>query len=534
MDIIKSQGGRGTAGGLPAAVGKYVFTASLVGLAFLSTSAATEVEITEGELADIVLRGAMVHTVLVAGAFAVFRVRTLSLILARLGYRSRGGGLTGAACARILNVVLALVVVLEITSVYTFYTEMYLTGSRALVLLLSVVTGTGIFAALQFIDEIRWVKLALPLVLLSVLVFLVALHLRPPEVEWEYTSQVRSVSFEETPNLYFVAFDALSPQTVLEEYFDIDTTYFIELFEAEFRRFPNLFVDVIWSRNSLNTIMALDPEIYWSAYEQTGFPGPSFLLGEFPSPLGDILRDNGYETNLVFYHSIYGRDNGPYLDHFETMPSTICDLIDPSIVDLVFWGYCSLFPPVPGLRPYLQPQIEDIERVAKRSEPQFLLSYTKFPRHAHPTYNHSDPRDREAFRAEYIEKSTLAAIHTAQIVDILREHDPDALLFVFGDHGTWLSRSLEFSDDPEFVVKDSYAVLGGIWPPDACEPWFDETLEQEFLTLLDAVHTILRCLSGGEEALVEPRDRLLRAGLGPSQRLPDDGVERSYADYLYE
>ncbi len=537
MEVADSQRLPGTAGGLSAAVGKYVFTASLVGLAFLFTYANTETQITGDELRSILLRGLAVHSVLVIGSLLVWRARVLSAVRAAAGH-SRQGGLSGAACARISNAVLALVVVLEITSVYTVFTQTWLTGSRALVVLGSLATGIGVFAALQFVDEVRWLRLALPVGLLSALLLLVALQLRPPEAGWDYTSQVRPVSFEETPNLYFISFDALSPQAVLEEHLDIDTTRFIELFDAEFRRFPNLFVDAIWSRNSLNTIMTLDPGIYWSAYEQTGPPGPGFLQGDFPSPLGDLLRANGYETNTIYYHASYGRDNGPYLDHFETRPSTICEFIDPSIVDLVFWGYCSLLSPSDPVFSYkdhyMQLQLEDIERIASRPRPQFVVNYVKYPSHVQPTHDHSDARDREDFRAHYIKESDLAAIYVAQLIEILSQHDPDALLFVFGDHGPWASRGLEFADDPEFVVQDSYAVLGGIWPPDACEPWFDETLEQEFLTVLDAVHTILRCLSGGEEALVEPRDRLLRTGLGPRQRLPDDGVERSYADFLYE
>ncbi len=433
---------------------------------------------------------------------------------------------------------LALVVVLEITTAYTVHTQAWLTGSRVLVLLGSLATGIGVFAALQFIDQVRWVRLTLPMVALAVLALSVSPHLGHQDlVERNYESQVRTITFEETPNLYFIGFDALSPQAVMREHLDIDTTDFVELVDAEFRRFPNLFVDMIWSRLSFNMTLALDPDIFWRAFADAG-GSPGYVIGRSPSPLLDILRHNGYETNLVYRSLYFGRENGPYLDHFETIEParTVCGLMDQSLVALAFWGYCNLFSADPGpdygkFAAELPVQLDAITRIANRQRPQFVLSYTRVPLHTGRTYDHSDPRDRETYRDEYIKKSSWAVSYAAGIIDVLREHDPDALLFVFGDHGAHLSRDLEFADDPDFVIKDSYAVLGGIWPRDACEPWFDEILEQEFLTILDAVHTILRCLSGGEEALVEPRDRLLRNGRG---RIPDDGVERSFADYLYE
>ncbi len=527
-------------GGLQAAVGKYVFTASLVGLAFLFTYANSEVEITGDELRGIVLWCLTVHSVLVFTTLLVFRPGTLTAILVGTGYRSlAGGGLAGPRCARLCNVVLALVVVAGVTTVYTVHTQTWLTGSRVLVVLGSLATGIGVFAALQFIDEVRWVRTTLPLVAMSVLALTASQYLGHRDlVERNYESQVRSITFEETPNLYFISFDALSPKAVMKEHLDIDTTDFVELIDAEFRRLPNFFADSIWSRSSFNTTMALDPDIFWSAYHETGWPGPGYVIGHSPSPLLDILRHNGYETNLVYRDLYFGREKGPYLDHFETIEParTVCGLMDQSLVVVAFWGYCNLFSADPGpdygrFAAELPVQLDAITRIANRQRPQFVLSYTRVPLHTRRTYDHSDPRDRETYRDEYIKKSSWAVSYAAGIIDVLREHDPDALLFVFGDHGANLSRGLDFADDPEFVVKDSYAVLGGIWPRDACEPWFDETLEQEFLTILDAVHTILRCLSGGEEALVEPRDRLLRNGRG---RIPDDGVERSFADYLYE
>ena len=96
-------------------------------------------------------------------------------------------------------------------------------------------------------------------------------------------------------------------------------------------------------------------------------------------------------------------------------------------------------------------------------------------------------------------------------------------MYVYGDHGPWLSQGVSFEDNPTFVVQDRLGVLGGVYPPDACATYFDETLSKGYMTTLDGVHAILRCLSGGQSALKTPR--------GPA--IPYD-TDRSYEEFLYE
>ena len=75
-----------------------------------------------------------------------------------------------------------------------------------------------------------------------------------------------------------------------------------------------------------------------------------------------------------------------------------------------------------------------------------------------------------------------------------------------------------------FVVQDRLGVLGGVYPPDACATYFDETLSKGYMTTLDGVHAILHCLSGGQSALKTPR------GLA----IHPYGTNRSYREFLYE
>ena len=84
-------------------------------------------------------------------------------------------------------------------------------------------------------------------------------------------SNIQHVSFRETPNLYFISFESLIPRSLLRKHYGLDTSPFHDLFEANFRRFPNFFSEDTHTKGSLNAILALDkgmflesPSTYWA------------------------------------------------------------------------------------------------------------------------------------------------------------------------------------------------------------------------------------------------------------------------------
>ncbi len=504
-------------GALFTAALKFVLAIALVGIALNTTYSASVSDISPVDMKDIVLLGLAVNTLLLTVTLVFFR-------------------------SKFCNAVLSLIVLGSAATGYIIHTDLYLTGNRAVLSLLSAVTLIGIFAVFEFMDESRMLSLMLASAVLVILAIVVVPHFRTPGGGRDYESEVRLISFEETPNLYFVSFYGLAPQAVMQEYLDVETTELIDLLNAEFRRLPNMFADSIWSVNSLNTLAALDPRIYWGdCYWDNCLPteDSGYLVGTSPSPLFDILYSNDYEITTLFLSAVFGASKGPFVDNYEISKSrTACDLLDPSIAKIAFWGYCNFAfanhkPSIFGWwgQGY-QPQLDLTVRAVDKQDPQFVLSYFKLPLYNTPqTYDHSDSDQQTAFRGQYIKRSDHAAGLLDQLLETLRERDPEAILFVFGDHGSGLSNGLGYADDPQFVVQDRFGVYGGIYPRDACAEWFDETLEQEWLTILDAVHTILRCLSGGEEALVEPLRRTMPSGY---QFFPNDGTEHSFGDYLYE
>lgn len=161
------------------------------------------------------------------------------------------------------------------------------------------------------------------------------------------------------------------------------------------------------------------------------------------------------------------------------------------------------------------------------------MAHFYMPGHTGSAFRYDNERRFRGYRSRYLDGSGYVAYLLSILLHHLNKHDPQAILLVYGDHGVFLSRNVAFADAPEFVVQDHYGALGGIHPPDACAQWLDQAQEQlGYLTVLDTVHAVLRCLSGGESVLrATPKEHSM---VGGWQGVVPDGHLRAYTEFLYE
>ena len=434
-------------------------------------------------------------------------------------------------------------------------------------------------------------------------------------------SNIRRIAFRETPNLYFISFEAMAPRALLEKHLGINDTLFHEVFDAEFRRFPNFFVNAVGTFHSLNMLMALDEDVYAGVGSAMSPRNASFFSGSLPSPLLRILRDNGYETSSLYLADYFGSSRGTHIDNYfiEPVRSGKRDSLDFSIemstvrdgesctvtrevpdddeieiirtgqyipgpgggriweVDIypALYGLPAAIAAVPPWNPadtadrskswdvYFDEERSTLTYVRRQcgpadvdlpfflrvetmvgsevgflmdklidlgaDKPQFMIAHLHPPGHVASHFRYDDQDHFVQFRDKYIRESHVAGWYLKTIVEHLERNEPDAMLFVYGDHGPALSQGVPFDENPEFVVQDRFGVVGGVYPRDRCAGYFDAALQQGYMTVLDAVHAILGCLSGGQSALIRPRENEL-GGFGGVPR--DSGYD--YGDFRYE
>ncbi len=475
----------------------------LVGLAFALTYTESPNTFSAYDVKAILVLGAAVNVPLLVGSLFLLRRSKL-----------------------IANAILSLVVLASGATAYIIHTDLYTAENRLDLITVCVAALFVLFVSFRVIDQQRWGGVALSAVPLIGLGIVLGGHFlerhdstTPVEVDM---SNIRHVSFREKPNVYFISFESLVPRSLLRKHFGLDTSPFHDLFEANFRRFPNFFSEDTHTVASLNAILALDKEMFVKSSPEYSL---NLFSGMQPSPLLGILRNNGYETSSYYSHSAFlGRYKGPYIDHYTKHSETgVCSLLDAAIRPIAFWGYCA-FSREAGWRS-LAEYFEYFKSVTANERPQFLMAHVNnVPGHTDGSFRYDDRAQRNAAVRQYSQRLDRDATRQLEVIlEHVKNNDPDAILYVYGDHGPWLSRGMSFEDNPTFVVQDRLGVLGGVYPPDACTAYFDETLSKEYMTTLDGVHAILRCLSGGQSALKTPRESAIRYD-----------TNRSYKEFLYD
>ena len=486
---------------------KFLVAVLLQTLAFAATYVEAPFAFSETDLAGIAVLGLAVNVACLLGLLFLLRHGVLT------------------------NVVLSLVVLAGVATMHLVHTELYSPENRTVLVAACVATGFALFIAFRVIDEWRWGRSALPATALLLPGIVLGWHAwsvageEAADVDMtNITTNIREVSFEETPNLYFVSFDSLIPATLLRKFLDLESTELHALFDKEFRLFPNFFSNAVPTNQALISLLSLRGEIH-KQYKQFGpYQNGQVPTGLYPSPLYYMLRNNGYDTNFLYMDRYFGDHKGPYLDNYITVKKGIvCTKLDENLRPLSFWGYCHLAGVMDGSG--FQSVVENIMSAGAGDGPQSILASMYIPGHTGKTFHYADEESLQRYKISYMRRSNEAVSYLSQLIDHVEHDDPGSALFVFGDHGTYVSRGLKRDDDPAFYLQDRYGILGGVYPADWCSEYFDESSSKGYMTTQDAVHAILRCLSGGQEVFY-----------GPSkyEHVFFNDSQYRYEDFLYE
>ena len=507
---------RRTRAEVSAAAFKLAFAMLVVASAFGATYVDAKDLFSESDLTGILVHGAVVSSVPLLAVLVVLRSKTSA------------------------NVALALVTVAGVLTAYVVHTELFYPENLAVLIGICGAGAFALFVAFRIVDELRWGGTMLSAAALAAIGMIVAPALmgddnvvagQPAWLGEE--SNIRSIMFRETPNVYFVGFESLVPKSIMQSQMGIESTDVHDLFDSEARRFRNFFANAPSTETSFNTLLSLDDSVFMEYRRRVGDPG--LFSGQWPSPLIKIMKENGYETTSIYNNRYLGYPKGQHVDNYfiSGFSVGICSLLDGNVRSMGFWGYCTIdfkkgecplnktlyrfavwgyckvFGSIVG-RGSTDLMVHHLTSVGGE-KPQFVIAHVPTPGHTPPGFQPQSRDQVAAFAEGYQRGANRAAIYMRQIIDHVKNNDPEAILFMFGDHGAFHSlRPITFEDDPRFFVLGRYAILGGVYPPDRCAEYLDEAESRGYMTTLDAVHAILKCLSGGESALVESRNHQLR------------------------
>ncbi|MDX8385317.1 MAG: sulfatase-like hydrolase/transferase [Gallionella sp.] len=413
----------------------------------------------------------------------------------------------------LVNLVFA---VFALLNVYFLHLSLIVEISRTGIFIQAILAIVGLFMLFTVKEIADKSKLGL-IAILSVISVMLLFNASPMlketyftnEPDQKITSNLKFVPFKEKPNVYIVAFDALMPESLIKSHLDLEQTPYSSLLKKNFRPFKNMFADDEPTRASLSALLGFDKKHY--LYKMGLNEKAGLFSGNSPSPLGELFKRNGYTFNTLFHNNYFGNSKGDYVDnYFSENPFTVCEFIDSKERNIVFFGYCSLqnmkyWKKDNKKKGGLEFLITSFEQQLSNDEPQFFLAYVYSPGHTKRDYRTYNQQDLAEFRQQYLERSKSTTNYLKRIIEFIDSSDEQSILVVIGDHGPYLSRTIEYSDNPKFYIQDRFGIYGGIYPKEKCAEYFNEADAMGYSTPVIVLDHLVRCLSGGELPFIKPQ-----------------------------
>ena len=441
----------------------------------------------------------------------------------------------------IANAIIAGITLAGLLTMHVVHTDIYGAGI-AIMLLVSCGAYFALFVGLRAIDDRPWVGAALAAMALAgmgvvLLGPLVRSTVPPPRVD-----RMIPVTFQQKPNVYLVSFDGMIPAALLGR-LGVDSTPFHDLMSRRFRVFRNFFTNDVTTTAAFNTLLSLDESVKMMLPDLNA----QLFAGTQDTPMFRLFRRNGYEITTLFGDYFFGSRGGPYVDNYiVTQPQAVCRRLDSTLRPLSFYGYCAVqawlddiavssevarLRNLPTHTTYMsgyvahQRIIDHVLKASESEQPQLMLAHIYCPGHESKHFDMRNEDHMAKLRSWYIPDIAYAAGLLEQIVEHLEAHDPSAILFVFGDHGPLLTQGGDGNYERSLFITDHFGTVGGTFPPHRCSPYLRPPTGRkgDYMTTLDAMHGIIRCLSGGQWAtnVIRVNRRTVR-------------YNQPYEDYLYE
>ena len=362
-----------------------------------------------------------------------------------------------------------------------------------------------------------------------------------PDVPYDpYSPDLRPLVFQRTPNLYFLSFESLAPGELIRRRtgFPLPALPLESVISRRMRPVGALYANGAATLGSFNLIAALSPRALARITDPAVDTHLPLFSGARPAALFEILRANGYRVETVYDTGYFSALPGPGVDaHYIVSGRTACFLDPPD--PQAYWGWCTFSSPWHHLVEALGPDGAFLSylEAGPSSRPRFVWIHLWLPGHVPGDYRSPSSASRRAFAAGYHAASRHAGGWLDLALDRIASSDPGAIVLAFGDHGPFLDDGgvpfLTGSPDSTSELRGLFSVLGGIHPPGACRAEIDAATAPGWLTHLDLVHALLRCLSGGVDARLEPTEyRPLYLNSGPAYPGPAPFGDVRYSDFV--
>ncbi len=334
---------------------------------------------------------------------------------------------------------------------------------------------------------------------------------QPPPPSQHPNMDVADITLDRTPNIHVIMFDALINSEFSMESLgqrSVGADYLAQLDDS-------IYAGKMSFCERVPTIQC------WDALFGLGILGPGksgrslHFSGVLPSPLGSLLRGNGYLIQTGFANGYFGQ-KGAHVDryHLKHQYGSFRDVVIckerllglcNDQLQFVFrkineWaGYSN----VKGDKPWEEHVFDIIEKSETDSKtPLFSGFYILLPGHTTHRHTTGNASDLEKYK-EKLASEAGRLLSALERLNELRLKFPESIFIVSGDHGAWLSRAMPKNENRRFWTLDRYGVaLSLLNEHNLCSMSRDWLERQRYLTPSRFLAASLTC-NGNSQKLLE-------------------------------
>jgi len=310
------------------------------------------------------------------------------------------------------------------------------------------------------------------------------------------------VKFSTKPDIHLISLDGLAPPKLIRKYLGLKKIPYEELLSAtNVHVFPNAFVSQSPTEASLNSVMRLAHANFQNSQARR-----DYFSGHHDGPVTHIFRNNGYNVATGSYTSALGM-GGRYVSEYFPLPDMSFPLTALCLhkAPITFFGICGFVAWAEGhknLPTAQEAQLTKLASIGRNDAPQFTFYYIGLPGHTPGEFQSNNPAHLAAYREKFYQNSLTANAHVRQVLKTIAARDRPSLVFLFGDHGAYVSKTINQNDDPMFHAQDRYGVAAAILVNQTKCGVSDlyAYKGKNFITVDRVLAGIIRCLSKDKSA----------------------------------
>ncbi len=292
------------------------------------------------------------------------------------------------------------------------------------------------------------------------------------------------VEFKDKPNIYMLWLESYHGIRTLNNVYHVDISPMTEfLKENNFTVCENIYSSTCSTLGSMTDLFSLgeiNPYKFSFARSDVKSQIRKLIGGGTGNNVLKILKYNNYNTNVMLGGYYYFMEKGKYLDYAPIDAydsSNILNSLRPCYVfsknSSQFFANLLLFPEYILKGDFKENIALEIDKMQKMKQPYFLA--VKYESTNHPTDQNYTYKQRTEWinSGLYKQQAEKSIVEIPELITLIIEKDPNALIVMLGDHGAMTYRGLrlnELSANDNIVysdfIDDYFNVFGAVRLPE--------------------------------------------------------------------